>query len=306
MVALADARELAAKQHQEAVRQQAEEEAKYKAELERMRAAAEEARRKAEEAAARAKAIEEQAERERKAEEERLEQERQRERQAIHDADFRRKDFNIAERLRQLGVTESSKDIKIEARTAQGWLTKLGQVSLMRQQKGEKEKRRKRIGMGKDVEGFSETRVLLSRLDLMTNILMLFIFHPQFRKNWRQRWFVVDLDNMVLRYQTSEESRKEKATIPINEVVRVFKPRSSSFQAHHAPNLSKHQNLIMIEVGGAGNVLCGRVRKRTGPGPSVGPCLTRGADFYFRSICPILSHPLADHAAHLLLGGAVA
>ena len=71
----------------------------------------------------------------------------------------------------------------------------------------------------------------------------------QFRKNWRSRYFVVDLDNMMLRYFASEASKKEKAAFAIEEVMRVFKPRSSSFShVHNAPHLSKHQNLLMIEV----------------------------------------------------------
>lgn len=194
--AMADARAMAEKTRQEVLRLQAEEEARYKAELQRMKDAAEEAKRKADEAAAKAKAIEEQAERERLAELARLEAERKKEEKALFDADFRRKEFDIKERLKQLGVTETSPYVRVEGRTAQGMLQKLG----------------------------------------------------QFRKNWRQRWFIVDLDNMMLRYQTSETSRAEKAVIPISEVVRVFKPRTSSFTGHHGPDLSKHQNLFMIET----------------------------------------------------------
>lgn len=132
-----EARQLAAKQREEALKVAAEEEARYKAELERMRLAAEEARQKAEDAAARAKAIEEQAERDRKAEEERLELERQRDLEARRAADFRRKDFSFVERLKQLGVTDKVADVRVEPRVVQGWMSKLGQVCCGRWGEGE-------------------------------------------------------------------------------------------------------------------------------------------------------------------------
>jgi myosin-3 len=195
--AMEEARRMAAEQRAEAEKRKEEEEARYRDELRRMQEAAEEARRRAEEASQRASDIEKRAELERAAEEARLQAERDRELFEKKAADFRRPDFSLTQRLRELGVTEFPADVKVEDRKASGWLTKLG----------------------------------------------------QFRKNWRQRYFVVDLDNMMLRYFASEASKKEKAAFAIDEVMRVFKPRSSSFsQVHNAPNLGKHQNLLMIEV----------------------------------------------------------
>lgn len=50
---------------------------------------------------------------------------------------------------------------------------------------------------------------------------------------------------MLLKYYGAENSKKEKAYIPIADVMRVFKPKTSS-QA--AAKFSKHSNLFMIEV----------------------------------------------------------
>ena len=71
----------------------------------------------------------------------------------------------------------------------------------------------------------------------------------QFRKNWRHRWFMVDLNDMLLKYFSGKDAKKEKAYVPIDEVLRVFIPKTSSGVGSGPKSLQKHHNLLMIEVG---------------------------------------------------------
>ena len=78
----------------------------------------------------------------------------------------------------------------------------------------------------------------------------------QHRNNWRNRWFVVDLEGMTIRYYASETSKKEKAFIPIEEVTRSIVPKQSSGTFHGQKKadkqIAKHPHLFTIEVGPTG------------------------------------------------------
>eukprot|EP00043_Microstomoeca_roanoka_P008508 m.81903 g.81903 ORF g.81903 m.81903 type:complete len:1020 (+) comp14274_c2_seq2:2-3061(+) len=65
------------------------------------------------------------------------------------------------------------------------------------------------------------------------------------KKNWRHRWFVVDLNDMNLKYFATETGKKEKNCIPIDELQRVFKPRSSTLTAH---KFARHENILALET----------------------------------------------------------
>jgi hypothetical protein len=74
----------------------------------------------------------------------------------------------------------------------------------------------------------------------------------QHRANWRHRWFVVDLKDMMIRYYASETSKKEKAFIPIEEITRSIIPKQSSGSFHSQKKvdkqMAKHAHMFTIEV----------------------------------------------------------
>lgn len=59
----------------------------------------------------------------------------------------------------------------------------------------------------------------------------------QHRKSWKRRWFVMDLNSMVLHYFENEKEKKEKGSIPLEMVLRCY-----------TPSEQKKQNLFMVET----------------------------------------------------------
>eukprot|EP00045_Choanoeca_perplexa_P014765 m.175694 g.175694 ORF g.175694 m.175694 type:complete len:1225 (+) comp16788_c0_seq1:101-3775(+) len=74
----------------------------------------------------------------------------------------------------------------------------------------------------------------------------------QHRNNWRNRWFVIDLKELTIRYYASETSKKEKAFIPIDEITRSIIPKQSSGTFHGQKKadkqIARHPHLFTIET----------------------------------------------------------